>query len=143
MKAALCYAQARLCPPTIEQHLALPSVDLGPEYYEGVVSEYRRRRDVVLEALAEMEGVEYKVPNGAFYIVVKLPVDDAEDFVIWLLTSFDVDKETVMLAPAQGFYSTPGLGKDEIRIAFVLNDEKTRKAMNIMKLGLEAYKAKK
>ena len=86
-----------------------------------------------------MKGVEYRVPNGAFYIVIKLPVKNAEDFIIWLLTDFDVNGETVMLAPAEGFYSTPGLGRNEARIAFVLNEEKTKRAMHVLKLGLEKY----
>jgi len=140
MKAALAYGQARLCPPTIDQIMAVKSVDLDDSYYSLVVGEYKNRRDVVLKALAEMKDVEYRVPNGAFYIVIKLPVENAEDFVIWLLTDFHVDNETVMLAPAEGFYSTPGLGRNEARIAFVLNQEKTEKAMNILKKGLEKYR---
>lgn len=139
MAAALAYAQARLCPPTIDQYMAVPSADLGDEYYEKVVGEYKKRRDVVIEALKSFDGISYKVPNGAFYIIIKLPVQDAEDFIIWLLTEFHVNNETVMLAPAEGFYSTPGLGRDEARIAFVLNEEKTKKAMNILKLGLKEY----
>ncbi len=139
MKAALAYGQARLCPPTIDQIMAVPSADLGDDYYKEVVNEYRHRRDVVIDTLKEMDGVEFKSPNGAFYIVIKLPVEDAEDFVIWLLKDFHVDMETVMLAPAEGFYSTPGLGKNEVRIAFVLNVEKTVKAMNILKKGLDVY----
>jgi len=141
MKAALAYGQARLCPPTIDQLMAVKSVDLDDSYYSQVVGEYKNRRDVVLKALEQMEGVEYRVPNGAFYIVIKLPVENAEDFIIWLLTDFHVDNETVMLAPAEGFYSTPGLGRNEARIAFVLNQEKTEKAMNILKKGLEKYRS--
>jgi aspartate aminotransferase len=140
MSAALRYAQARLCPPTIDQIMAIPSVDLDQTYYDQTLAEYKSRRDCVLNELAKMSGVEYKVPNGAFYIIVKLPVANAENFVKWLLTDFDVNGETVMLAPANGFYNTPGLGEDEIRIAFVLNVEKTKKAMNIFKLGLEKYR---
>ncbi|HPS30443.1 MAG TPA: pyridoxal phosphate-dependent aminotransferase [bacterium] len=141
MKAALAYGQARLCPPTIDQIMAVKSVDLNEDYYKQVVGEYRKRRDVVVKALAEMEGVEYRIPNGAFYIIIKLPVKNAEDFVIWLLTDFHVDNETVMLAPAEGFYSTPGLGRNEARIAFVLNEQKTAKAMMILKKGLEKYRS--
>jgi aspartate aminotransferase len=141
MKAALAYGQARLCPPTIDQIMAVKSVDLDENYYSQVVGEYKKRRDVVLKALEGMEGVEYRVPNGAFYIVIKLPVENAEDFVIWLLTDFHVDNETVMLAPAEGFYSTPGLGRNEARIAFVLNEQKTERAMMILKKGLEKYKS--
>lgn len=141
MKAALAYGQARLCPPTIDQLMAVKSVDLDDSYYSKVVGEYKKRRDVVLNALKDMEGVEYRVPNGAFYIVIKLPVENAEDFIIWLLTDFHVDNETVMLAPAEGFYSTPGLGRNEARIAFVLNQERTERAMNILKKGLEKYRS--
>ncbi|HOB71430.1 MAG TPA: pyridoxal phosphate-dependent aminotransferase [bacterium] len=141
MKAALAYGQARLCPPTIDQIMAVKSVDLDENYYSQVVGEYKKRRDVVLKALEGMEGVEYRVPNGAFYIVIKLPVKNAEDFIIWLLTDFHVDNETVMLAPAEGFYSTPGLGRNEARIAFVLNEQKTERAMMILKKGLEKYKS--
>ena len=119
--------------------MAVKSADLDDKYYETVVGEYKRRRDAVLATLKEMKGVEYRVPNGAFYIVIKLPVKNAEDFIIWLLTDFDVNGETVMLAPAEGFYSTPGLGRNEARIAFVLNEEKTKRAMNVLKLGLEKY----
>ncbi len=139
MKAALCYAQARLCPPTIDQLMAVPTVDLGPDYFEKMVNEYRLRRDTVVEALKDIPGVEYKIPNGAFYIVIKLPVPNAEDFVIWLLSCFDIDKETVMLAPAEGFYKTQGSGIDEARIAFVLNSHDTKKAMQILKAGLNKY----
>ena len=141
MKAALAYGQARLCPPTIDQLMAVKTADLTDEYYAGILAEYKERRDIVVSALKEMEGVEYRVPEGAFYVVIKLPVENAEDFVIWLLTDFDVDNETVMLAPAAGFYSTPGLGINEARIAFVLNREKTLKAMNILKKGLEVYRS--
>lgn len=141
MKAALAYGQARLCPPTIDQIMAVKSVDLDESYYKQVVGEYQKRRDVVVRALADMEGVEYRIPDGAFYIIIKLPVKNAEDFVIWLLTDFHVDNETVMLAPAEGFYSTPGLGRNEARIAFVLNEHKTEKAMMILKKGLEKYKS--
>ncbi len=140
MKAALSYAQARLCAPTLEQILAIPSIELDDSYFSKILAEYKNRRDIVTSALQEMEGVKFKVPNGAFYIIVKLPVTNAENFVKWLLTDFHVDGETVMLAPANGFYNTPGLGLDEVRIAFVLNEQKTKKAMNILKSALATYK---
>ncbi len=143
MQAALCFGQARLCPPTIEQLMAVPTADLGKEYFDEMVGEYKRRRDTVLEGLAKIPGVEYKVPKGAFYIIVRLPVPDAEDFVIWMLTEFHVNNETVMLAPAEGFYATPGLGRNEARIAFVLNVEKTKRAMEILRLALAAYQERK
>jgi len=139
MQAALCFAQARLCPPTIDQIMAVPTADLGKEYFDEMVGEYKRRRDVVIEGLAKMSDVEYRIPKGAFYIVVRLPVADAEDFVIWMLNDFHVNNETVMLAPAEGFYATPGLGRNEVRIAFVLSVEKTKRAMEILRLALDAY----
>lgn len=139
MSAALRFAQARLCAPTVDQLMAIPAVDLDDSYFAEVLGEYQKRRDVVVEALTEMEGVEFKTPDGAFYIIIGLPVADAEVFVKWLLTEFDVNGETVMLSPAEGFYNTPGLGRNQVRIAFVLNEERTKKAMNIFKLGLRKY----
>ena len=141
MAAALAYAQARLCPPTIAQYLAIPSVKLDNSYFKKVLTEYQQRRDTVVEGLSQMEGVKFEVPNGAFYITFELPVPNAEQFVIWLLTDFDIDGETVMLAPANGFYKTPGLGEREVRIAFVLNAQKTKKAMRILKEGLKKFQA--
>ena len=138
-KAALSYAQARLCPPTIEQLLAIPSVQLDQDYFPKIIKQYKSRRNCVLDALNKMDGVQFKTPLGAFYIIVKLPVDNAEKFVTWLLTDFEINGETLMLAPANGFYNTPGLGEDEVRIAFVLNVEKTKKAMEILKQGLLQY----
>ncbi|MCK5882633.1 MAG: pyridoxal phosphate-dependent aminotransferase [Bacteriovoracaceae bacterium] len=140
MQAALCYAQARLCAPTIDQLMAIPSVELNECYFEETLGEYQKRRDVVVEALSDMEGVDFKTPDGAFYIIISLPVKDAEHFVKWLLVDFDINGETVMLAPANGFYSTPGLGENQVRIAFVLNEEKTKRAMNILKEGLDEYR---
>ncbi len=139
MKAALCFAQARLCAPTIDQLMAIPSVTLDQEYFNKTVGEYKARRDVVVDYLSKMEGVEYQVPDGAFYIIVKLPVKSAEDFIIWLLTDFDINGETIMLAPANGFYNSKETGIDELRIAFVLDQTKTKIAMNIFNKGLEKY----
>lgn len=140
MKSALAYGQARLCPPTIDQMVAIPSVNLDDEYYAENLLKYKKRRDVVIEGLKKIDGVEYKVPNGAFYIVIKLPVENAETFVIWMLEEFSDNDETVMLAPAEGFYSTPGFGRNEARIAFVLNEEKSVRAMEILRKGLESYR---
>lgn len=139
MSAALRFAQARLCAPTVDQLMAIPAVDLDDSYFAETLGEYQKRRDAVIEALSEMDGVNFKTPDGAFYIIIGLPVKDAEDFVKWLLTEFDVNGETVMLAPAEGFYNTPGMGKNQVRIAFVLNEERTKKAMHIFKLGLRKY----
>ncbi len=139
MKAALAFAQARLCPPTIAQYLAIPSIQLDQDYFDKVLAEYKKRRDVVIDWLKSMDNVKFKVPQGAFYITIALPVKNAEKFVTWLLQDFHINNETLMLAPANGFYSTPGLGENEVRIAFVLDAKKMAKAMNILKEGLQAY----
>jgi len=140
LDACLRMGQARLCPPTMEQLAAARAVDTAPEYLERVHAEYLARRDAVAEELACIDGVTAPLPGGAFYAMAKLPVDDADDFCRWLLEEFEDDGETVMLAPAAGFYATPGLGRDEVRIAFVLNVESMRRAMRILKSGLDAYR---
>ena len=137
--SALKFGMARLCPPTIEQIGTEAAIDTPQDYFDEVIEEYDKRRKVMVEALRAMPGVIAPMPTGAFYLVVKLPVDDADAFAQWLLTDFDVDNETVMVAPANGFYSTPGLGKDEVRIAYVLNVDHIKKAMNILAEGLKAY----
>jgi aspartate aminotransferase len=108
-------------------------------YLEEVNKEYQSRRNILYQALKSMPGVICEEPKGAFYVVAKLPVDDAEKFVVWMLKEFSVDGETVMMAPAEGFYGTPGLGKNEARLAYVLNNKDLSKAMDILKAGLEAY----
>jgi aspartate aminotransferase len=135
----LRYAQARLCPPALGQLMGIAAVDLPDSYISGIVREYRARRDVVFDAVSRWPGVVCRKPGGAFYIMAKLPVDDAEKFVIWLLDEFQVDGATTMLAPGEGFYATPGAGYDEVRIACVLNVEDLRKAMAIVEKGLAAY----
>ncbi len=137
--AALKFGMARLCPPTIEQIGTEEAIDTPQEYFNEVIQEYDERRRVMVEALRAMPGVVAPMPKGAFYLVVKLPVDDADAFAQWLLTDFDVENETVMVAPANGFYSTPNLGKDEVRIAYVLNVDDIKKAMRILAEGLKAY----
>lgn len=132
--------QSRLCVPTVEQIAAAKLIDTPEEYFEETKKEYQARRDVVSNALKDMPGVVCEKPTGAFYVIVKLPVKDAEDFVKWLLTDFTVNNETVMLAPAAGFYATEGLGVDEVRISYCINCDDLKKAMNIIKLGLEEYK---
>ncbi|SHJ47485.1 hypothetical protein [Paramaledivibacter caminithermalis] len=113
------------------------------DYFASVHAEYQKRRDIVFEALNEVPRVICKKPTGAFYVIAKLPVVDAEEFVIWLLKKFDLDNETVMLAPAEGFYATPGLGKDEVKLAYILNENDLIKAMNILKVALEKYPKKR
>lgn len=139
MAATLKFAQARLCPPTVDQLAANACVYLPQSYFDGVISEYESRRNLVYDALMDIEGVVCKKPEGAFYIIVKLPIEDAEDFVIWLLKDFRMDGETVMAAPCEGFYATPGLGRDELRIAYILNKDDLTKAMKIFKAGLKEY----
>jgi aspartate aminotransferase len=139
LDSALRMGQARLCPPTFEQIAAARAVDTAPEYLEKVHAEYQKRRDVVFEALRKIPGVLVHRPRGAFYTVARLPVEDADRFCRWLLEEYDDDGETVMLAPAAGFYATPELGRDEVRIAFVLNADAMHRSMEILKSGLEAF----
>lgn len=140
MAATLKFAQARLCPPTIDQLAANACVYLPDEYFKQMVEEYQSRRDLVYQELSAIEGIVCKKPEGAFYIVAKLPIADAEDFVIWLLDHYQIDNETVMAAPAEGFYASPGLGKDELRLAYILNKDDLRKAMRIFREGLIEYR---
>ncbi len=137
--ACLRFGMARLCPPTIEQIGTEAGIDTPQEYFDRVIREYNDRRNVMVEMLRQMPGVVAPMPKGAFYLIVRLPVEDADKFAQWLLTDFNINKETVMLAPANGFYSTPGLGKDEVRIAYVLNVESIKNAMNILAEGLKKY----
>ncbi|GAB4368714.1 MAG: pyridoxal phosphate-dependent aminotransferase [Calditrichia bacterium] len=139
LDAALRLGQARLCPPTMEQLAAKAALHTPPSYLEEVVAEYRRRRDVVFEELQKIPNLVAVKPQGAFYTVVKLPVVDADDFSAWLLKEFSLNGETVMLAPANGFYATPGKGRDEVRIAFVLNVEAMRRSMEIIREALKVY----
>lgn len=131
--------QGRLSCATLDMIGAAELYKLPSTYFDEIKIEYQNRRDIVYNSLSQMDGVVCRKPSGAFYLTVKLPVDNAEEFLIWMLTSFDIDNETVMFAPIEGFYNTPGLGKDEIRIAYVLNEEDLTKAMNILKAGLEKY----
>ncbi len=135
-------AQGRLCVPTLEQVGATALYKTEQSYFKSVNEEYDRRRNIMMDALDNMPGVFCKKPTGAFYINAKLPVDDAEKFVAWLLTDFDLDGDTVMMAPAEGFYSTPGLGKDEVRIAYVLKEDDLKRAMKVLKTALEQYPGK-
>ncbi len=139
---ALKFGMARLCPPTLEQLGAEAGVDTDAEYFREVLEEYRERRDIMVHLLHEMPGVVAPNPKGAFYLIARLPVDDADKFAQWLLSDFQVDDETVMVAPANGFYSTPGLGQDEVRIAYVLNVEDLKRAMHILAEGLKVYPGK-
>ncbi len=143
IEAALKFGMARLCPPTIEQIASEAAVDTPQSYFDEVNAEYKKRRDLMVRLLRDIPGVVCPNPRGAFYLVVGLPVEDAGHFAQWLLTDFDVDGETVMVAPADGFYATPGLGKNEVRIAYVLKEQDIARAMHIVAEGLKAYPHKK
>ena len=138
--AANRMAQGRLSPPGLAQFIAPGALELGPDYYRGVVAEYQRRRDVLFEGLSRIPGVFLRKPEGAFYFVARLPIADSDDFAAWLLSDFQKDGKTVMVAPASGFYVTPGLGKDEVRIAYVLNEADLREAIAILAAALPAYR---
>ena len=139
METALKFAQARLSPPTLEQVLAEAFLDVPATYFEEVEKEYVERRNLCIQRLNAMEGVLCPLPGGAFYGIARLPIDDSDKFCQWLLDSFQLNQETVMLAPATGFYSTPGLGKDEVRIAYVLKKEDLNKAMDCLEAALKVY----
>jgi aspartate aminotransferase len=115
---------------------------LGDEYTLSIVDEYRRRRDVLYQGLMSIPGVELSEPEGAFYCMPRLPVDDAEAFAVWLLSEFEHDGATLMVAPANGFYASPGLGKSEVRIAYVLNCDDLRRAVEVLRVALENYNAR-
>jgi len=138
-QSLLKFAQARLCPPSVEQKAALAAYHMGLEYFKPVKEEYERRRNVLCEGLGNIPGIVIHKPQGAFYLIVRLPVKDAEHFVQWMLTDFHLDKETVMVAPAQGFYCSPDRGKDEVRIAYVLKEQDLRRSIDIIKAGLDKY----
>lgn len=140
MESALKFAQARLCPPTLEQVGAIAAYRMDPSYFDPIRVEYQKRRDTLLEVLNSNKEIVVKKPQGAFYIMAKLPVKDSDDFASFLLTDFNVDGETTMVAPGDGFYATEGLGRNEVRLAYVLNVEKTKRAGEILLKGLDAYK---
>jgi len=140
MRAMMKFGQARLCPPTLSQYgAAAMYASLTEDYYREVVAEYQLRRDVLMEELHGCDGVFFLKPEGAFYATIRVPVDDADRFAAWLLTDYSVDGWTTMVAPAAGFYATPGLGLDEIRIAYVIGVEKMRPALGILKSALTEY----
>ena len=142
LDTAMKFAQARLSPPGLGQIVGEASIDTPQEYFDDVYNEYIARRDFMVEALNKMPGVYCPKPKGAFYSTVKLPVDDADKFSQWLLEEFEYKNQTVMLAPASGFYSTPGLGKNEVRIAYVLNTGDLKNAMKALAEALKVYPGK-
>lgn len=133
------FCQARLSPPLLGQLVAEASIEGTQEYSRACFEEYKARRDFFIKGLNEIPGVYSPVPEGAFYTVASLPVEDAEAFCRWMLTDFRLNGETVMMAPAAGFYETPGLGKNQVRMAYVLEKEELAKALKVLKAGLEAY----
>jgi aspartate aminotransferase len=138
-RACLRMAQGRLSPPGIAQFMAVGALELGPDYTARMIGEYERRRNVLYEGLRQIPGVFLTQPEGAFYFVARLPVADGDDFASWMLTDFQHKGATVMVAPARGFYATPGLGADQVRIAYVLKEADLRDAVEILSAGLAAY----
>ena len=142
LNSALRFAQARLCPPAIAQIAAEAAIDTPQSYFDAVSKEYTERRDIVVNALNKMDGVFCPNPGGAFYAVVRLPIDDSDKFCQWMLESFSYEGQTVMMAPATGFYSTPGAGKNEVRIAYVLKKDDLVNAMKCLEEALKVYPGK-
>lgn len=140
IKTVLKFAQARLSPPTFAQIASLAALETPEKYFDDVIEEYKKRRDVLIKKLREIPGIKVSVPKGAFYCIVELPVDDANDFASWLLKNFSLNNETVMVAPAEGFYSSIDTGKNQIRIAYVLNEKDLISATNIIKEALIQYR---
>lgn len=138
-RACLHFAQARLSPPSLGQLMATRAYGLGPEYYTELVAEYQARRDAVMEALSGMEGVFCETPRGAFYAMITLPVDDADRFAGWMLSDFSHEGETTFVAPGNGFYATPGSGTREVRLAYVLDAQRMKRAVEVLGAGLAAY----
>ena len=139
MATAMKFAQARLSPPTYAQIASEAALETPQSYFDDVISEYKERRDVLIAALQKIDGVTVATPKGAFYCIAKLPVENADKFAQWLLESYDFNGETVMVAPAAGFYSTPNVGLDEVRIAYVLKKEDLIKAVEILKEAIKVY----
>ncbi len=140
-QAALRMAQGRLSPPGLAQLAALGAAELGPDYFDAIRAEYQMRRDVLYAGLTSIPGLFLRKPEGAFYFVARLPVEDAEDFARYLLSEFSHEGATVMVAPAAGFYATPGAGRDEARIAYVLKREDLEEAVRVLAVALPAYRA--
>ena len=138
-QGVLKLCQARLSPPLLGQIVAEASCDEDPSYLDNVIKEYDSRRKVLIESLSRIPGVKVSTPHGAFYAMAALPVDDAEKFCAWCLSDFQYEGESIMMAPANGFYITPGLGINEVRMAYVLKSEDLRRAVTVLEKALEAY----
>lgn len=141
MATAMKFAQARLSPPTFAQIASEAALDTPQRYFDDVVAEYKDRRDTLVAELEKIKGVKVAKPKGAFYCIAELPVDNADDFAQWLLEEFEFEGETVMIAPAAGFYSTPNVGLKEVRIAYVLKKDDLIRSVHILKEALDAYNA--
>jgi aspartate aminotransferase len=142
MATAMKFAQARLSPPTFAQIASEAALQTPQSYFDEVISEYRERRDTLITELNKIDGVKVATPKGAFYCIAQLPVDNADNFAQWLLESYDLNGETVMVAPAAGFYSTPGVGLNEVRIAYVLKKEDLVRSVEILNDALKVYNSK-
>ena len=142
VNTALKFAQARLSPPTYAQIASEAALDTPQSYFDDVKTEYVERRNTLIEELQKIEGVKVAKPKGAFYCIAELPIDNAEAFAQWLLEEFNVDGNTVMVAPAAGFYSSAGQGMNQVRIAYVLNKEDLKASVNIIGQALKKYNAK-
>ena len=140
MATAMKFAQARLSPPTFAQIASEAALETPQEYFDDVIEQYTYRRNLLVEGLEKIEGVRVAKPKGAFYCIAELPVEDADDFARWLLDSFEDNNETIMVAPAAGFYSTPNTGKNQVRIAYVLKKEDLDRAIHILEKALKQYK---
>ena len=136
---ALKFAQARLSPPTYAQIASEAALSTPDSYFQKVINEYSNRRNILIEELQKIDGVKVATPRGAFYCIVELPITNADDFAQWLLEKFRVNNETIMIAPAAGFYATEGLGKNQVRIAYVLKKTELISSVNILKEGLKVY----
>tara|TARA_B110000261_G_scaffold149338_1_gene175886 strand:- start:1354 stop:1836 length:483 start_codon:yes stop_codon:yes gene_type:complete len=142
MAAVMKFAQARLSPPTFGQIAGEAALKTDISYFEEVSAEYVSRRDLLVEGLNKIEGVFCPKPTGAFYAIAELPVDDADKFAQWLLEDFELDGETIMIAPAAGFYATPNIGTNQVRIAYVLNKKSLQKSITILAAALKLYNGK-
>jgi aspartate aminotransferase len=142
MSTAMKFAQARLSPPTFAQIASEAALDTPQSYFDEVITEYRDRRDTLVEELKKIEGVKVSKPKGAFYCIAQLPIDNSDTFAQWMLESYDLNKETVMVAPAAGFYSTPGVGLNEVRIAYVLKKSDLIRSVEILKDAISVYNSK-
>ena len=139
LETALKFAQARLSPPSIGQVAGEAALNTPKSYFTEVIDEYVNRRDLLIKGLNKIDGITCPKPSGAFYCIAQLPIDDADKFAKWLLEKFSWNNKTIMVAPAQGFYSTPEIGRQQIRIAYVLNQVELRNAITIIKEGLKTY----